>query len=93
MGTRYITGAMFAILGGLLVVVGQAFSSSAVVVSASGRAVTSLTFALALPTVGCHAGLSLNEVATCRLSVGLANPGWLPGGPLREPVVQHRCAA
>jgi hypothetical protein len=139
MSTRYITGAMFAILGGFLVVVSQAFSPSVVgwvafgvgtgiivitavaqldsdrgcaqrvldgatvVVSAlliafgvgaSGRAVTWLTFALALGTVGTSfAGLSLNEVANWRLSVGLGILRWLPGSPLREPAMQHPRAA
>jgi hypothetical protein len=139
MSTRYTTGAMFAILGGFLVVISQAFSPSVVGwvafgvgtaiivitalaqldlgrgraqrildgatvvvsalmiafgVSASGRAVTWLTFALALGTVGMSfAGLSLNEVANWRVSVGLSDLRWLPNRPVREPVMQHPRAA
>jgi hypothetical protein len=139
MSTRYITGAVFAILGGFLVVVSQAFSPSVVgwvpfgvgigiivitalaqldtgrgcaqrvldgatvvvsafmiafAVGASGRAVTWLTFAFALGTVGTSfAGLSLNEVANWRLNVGLSNLRWLPGRSLREPAMQHPRAA
>ena len=139
MSTRYTTGAMFAILGGILVVVSQAFSPSVVgwmafgvgtgiivitaraqldsgrgcgqrvldgatvvvsalmiafAVGASGRAVIWLTFALALGTVGMSfAGLSLNEVANWRLSVGLDNLRWLPGRSLQEPAMQHPRAA
>jgi hypothetical protein len=139
MSTRYTTGALFAVLGGFLVVVSQAFSPSVVgwvafgvgigiivitalaqldagrgraqraldgatvvvsvlmiafAVGASGRAVTWLTFALALGTVGMSfAGLSLNEVANWRLSVGLSNLRWLPDTSPRAAAMQHPRAA
>ena len=99
MSTRFTTGAMFAILGGFVVVISQAFSPSvagwvAFGVGASGRDVTWLTFALALGTVGmAFAGLSLNEVANRRLSVGLSNLRWLPVRSPWEPTMQHPRAA
>lgn len=139
MSTRYATGAMFAILGGFLVVVSQAFSptvagwvafgvgigiivitalaqldsrrgaaqrildGATVIVSAlmiafgvgaSGTAVTWLTFALALGTVAISfAGLSMNEVANWRGSLGLSNLRWLPDMSTGEPAMRHPRAA
>jgi hypothetical protein len=80
------------VLDGATVVVSALMIAFAV--GASGGAVTWLTFAFALGTLALSfAGLSLNEVANWRLSVGLSNLRWLPGRSPAEPAMQHPRAA